>query len=350
MRYIGKKLKEKEYEERRTSYGLIVNESGEIAVAYIEKYDMYNLIGGKIEKDESSKQALIRETKEEIGYSLDDVEYIDNLGCYYYFDIMDKYELGIMDFFKAKLGKKICEPIEEDHKLVWIKPEKIVDKMYFEYHRYILNRYLKYFSGLNKYEGKNLKIYFKSEDKEVLNDIENAVKSGYNSVVEYLGLSNYSKDIIIYVYSNVEEFHLDVFGEKKEEWLVSDADNNVLKIVSPANSGAVHDYNTMLEIISKSVADVVVCDNFKELPRWLDITTYITGLSIESSTNSKPRIKRFEDKNYFNFSDCYFITKYIVEKFGKNVVLKILNNPNSYNEILGLSDEELDQRIEEYYG
>ena len=142
MKYIGKKLEGKEYKERKTSYGLIFNEKGEIAVAYIKKYDMYNLIGGKIEGKENSKDALIRETKEEIGYSLKDIEYINNLACYYYFDIMDIYELGIMDFYKVKLDRKICNPIEEDHELVWVKPEDIIDKMYFEYHRYFLGEYL----------------------------------------------------------------------------------------------------------------------------------------------------------------------------------------------------------------
>lgn len=141
MKYIGEKL-DKEYEERRTSYGLIFNEKGEIAVVYIQKYDMYNLIGGKIEEQENSKEALIRETKEEIGYSLKNVEYMSNLGCYYYFDILDKYELAIMDFYKADIDEKVCDPIEKDHELVWVKPEEIEDKMYFEYHRYFLGEFL----------------------------------------------------------------------------------------------------------------------------------------------------------------------------------------------------------------
>lgn len=143
MKYIGNKLEDREYEERRTSYGLIFNKKGEIAVVYIEKYNMYNLIGGKIEDGENSKEALIRETKEEIGYNLENVEFIYDLGCYYYFDILDKYELGIMDLYKADIGKRAVEPIEIDHELRWVKPEDIVDKMYFEYHRYILSEYIK---------------------------------------------------------------------------------------------------------------------------------------------------------------------------------------------------------------
>ncbi len=142
MKYIGEKLEDKEYQERRTACGLIFNGKGEMAVVYVQKHNMYNLIGGKIEENEDSKQALVRECKEETGYSLRDIEYIDNLGCYYYLELMDKYELAIIDFYKAKIGEKICDPIEEDHELVWVKPEKIVDKMYFEYHRYLLKKYL----------------------------------------------------------------------------------------------------------------------------------------------------------------------------------------------------------------
>ena len=48
MKYIGEKLKDKDYKQRKSYYGLIFNEKGGIAAAYIKKYDMYNLIGGKI--------------------------------------------------------------------------------------------------------------------------------------------------------------------------------------------------------------------------------------------------------------------------------------------------------------
>ena len=45
----------------------------------------------------------------------------------------------------------------------------------------------------------------------------------------------------------------------------------------------------------------------------------------------------------------YFITKYIVENFGKDTILEILKRPEEYNKILKLSDEELDKNIEEFY-
>lgn len=141
MKYIGKKIEGKEYKERRTTYVLILNNDGNIAII-IEHGNMYNMIGGKIEDGEDAKETLIREAKEEIGYELKNIKYLNNLGCYHYLDFLDKYELAVMDFYSADIGEKVCEPIEKDVKLVWVKPEDVVDKMYFEYHRYFLEKYL----------------------------------------------------------------------------------------------------------------------------------------------------------------------------------------------------------------
>ncbi len=141
MKYIGEKLEGKEYKERRTTYGLISNDDGKIAII-IEHGNMYNMIGGKIEDGEDAKEALIREAKEEIGCELKNIKYLNSLGCYHYLDFLDKYELAVMDFYSADIGEKVCEPIEKDVKLVWAKPEDVADKMYFEYHRYFLEKYL----------------------------------------------------------------------------------------------------------------------------------------------------------------------------------------------------------------
>ena len=89
MKYINEKLENREYEKRKTSHVLLFNDKGEMAVVYIEEYNMYNLIGGALENGEKPKEALIRETKEEIGYGLKNVKYIETIGCYYYFDIKD---------------------------------------------------------------------------------------------------------------------------------------------------------------------------------------------------------------------------------------------------------------------
>lgn len=200
------------------------------------------------------------------------------------------------------------------------------------------------------YSSKNLKIYYNELDEKTILDIEKSVLEGKNKTLEYFEIQGYDKEIIINVFDSIEELHLDVFGEKKEEWLVSYENGEFgIKVVSPLNPGNVHNYEVILEVISKSVADIILKNNFKNVPKWLDITTYITGLNTETKTNSKPSIIKLKEEGYFNFSDCYFITRYIAETFGKETILKILKNPTKYNEILKLSDEEIDEKIKEYY-
>lgn len=200
------------------------------------------------------------------------------------------------------------------------------------------------------YSSKNMKIYYNELDEKTILDIEKSVLEGKNKTLEYFEIQGYDKEIIIDVFDSIEELHLDVFGEKKEEWLVSCENGEYgIKVVSPLNPGNVHNYEVILEIISKSVADIILKNNFKDVPKWLDIITYITGLNTETKTNSKPSIIKLKEEGYFNFSDCYFITRYIVEKFGKRTIIRILKNPTKYNEILKLSDEEIDEEIKEYY-
>ena len=141
MKYIGEKIEGKEYKERKTTYALITDVNGNIAVI-LEHGNMYNMIGGKIEDGEKARETLIREAKEEIGYELKNIKYLESLGCYHYLDFLDKYELAVMDFYSADIGEKVCEPIENDVKLVWVKLKDVVNKMYFEYHRYFLEKYL----------------------------------------------------------------------------------------------------------------------------------------------------------------------------------------------------------------
>lgn len=47
-----------------------------------------------------------------------------------------------MEIYIAKFNTKVAEPIEKDHKLMWVSPLEYKDKLYHEYQRYILNKYL----------------------------------------------------------------------------------------------------------------------------------------------------------------------------------------------------------------
>ena len=45
-------------------------------------------------------------------------------------------------FYIANFYKKITEPIEKDHRVLWVNPENYKDKLFHEYQRYILKEYI----------------------------------------------------------------------------------------------------------------------------------------------------------------------------------------------------------------
>ena len=44
--------------------------------------------------------------------------------------------------YLAKIDKKEKEPIEKDHSLIWIEPQKYIGKMASEWLEYILKKYI----------------------------------------------------------------------------------------------------------------------------------------------------------------------------------------------------------------
>ena len=141
MLRIGSKKAGIQYKKRICAYAIIERiKDKKIAIA-TDKSDIYFLLGGGCEEDELIEETLKREIIEETGYSLRDVELFDKINSWCY---NDKY--GYLDIeatiYIAKLDKKILEPIEKDHRILWVSPLEYRDKLYHKYQRYILNKYI----------------------------------------------------------------------------------------------------------------------------------------------------------------------------------------------------------------
>lgn len=141
MLRIGSKKAGIQYKKRICAYAIIERiKDRKIAIA-TDKSDIYFLLGGGCEEDELIEETLKREIIEETGYSLRDVELFDKINSWCY---NDKY--GYLDveatIYIAKLDKKILDPIENDHRILWVSPLEYKDKLYHKYQRYILNKYI----------------------------------------------------------------------------------------------------------------------------------------------------------------------------------------------------------------
>ena len=139
MMRIGTKKKNKNYVKRIGSYVIVEREEDDkIAIA---TDGTYFLLGGGLEKNESELDALKREVIEEAGYSLKNIKYFDQVTAW-----ADSVTRGPLDvtatIYIAEFDRKIKEPIEKDHKVLWVDANIYKDKLFHEYQRYILNEYI----------------------------------------------------------------------------------------------------------------------------------------------------------------------------------------------------------------
>ncbi|MBO5177884.1 MAG: NUDIX domain-containing protein [Lachnospiraceae bacterium] len=89
---------------RKTSRAIVINEEGNCAVMYAEKFNLYSLPGGGIEEGENEVSALIREIDEETGCTCDSIEQLgmvsenrnhqDYTTLSYYFVVHTKTKTG----------------------------------------------------------------------------------------------------------------------------------------------------------------------------------------------------------------------------------------------------------------
>lgn len=137
---IGNKVEGVIYTKRPASYVIIERkEDKKIAIATEGK--TYFFLGGGIENEETEIEALKREVIEEAGYSIKNIKYFDKVTAW-----ANGVKRGPLDvtatFYIANFDKKITEPIEKDHKVLWVNPKEYKDKLFHEYQRYILNQYI----------------------------------------------------------------------------------------------------------------------------------------------------------------------------------------------------------------
>lgn len=200
---------------------------------------------------------------------------------------------------------------------------------------------------MKKFDDGNIEIQYNDENEPCVLELMNQVIIAYETITSLFKLKNYNRKITINLFNSIEDLHLDVFGEKREEDKVAIEDNEGnLKLVTPLNPGTVYTYSDIMKIAQKSVADRILKDNYEDVPKWLDITTYLFGLNEEKAIYSD---KQLDIDNITNKNDAYFITLSLVNIYGINKIIKVYKKSKHYNRILHASDDEINNKISKYY-
>ena len=140
MKYVGNKEENIEYRKRPGAYAIIINKDDD-KIGIVATGGRYFYLGGGIEKGETKIEALKRELLEESGYTIKNIKEFEEIGSYIFAE--DKGYLEVVaSVYIAEFDKKVTEPIEKDHTVLWVKPEEYVSKMFREWQRYIMERFI----------------------------------------------------------------------------------------------------------------------------------------------------------------------------------------------------------------
>lgn len=140
MKYVGNKEENVEYRKRPGAYAIILNRNDN-KVGIVTDGKDYFYLGGGIENNETKLEALKRELIEESGYSLKNIREFKEVGSHIFSEDKGYLEV-IASVYIAELDKKVAEPIEKDHTVLWVNPEEYANKMLREWQRYIMEKFI----------------------------------------------------------------------------------------------------------------------------------------------------------------------------------------------------------------
>jgi 8-oxo-dGTP diphosphatase len=134
---FGKPDPNVQYENRPSVYALLFDKDRKLAV--IETSHGRFLPGGGVDPNETDKQALFRELKEEMGWRLLDMEFFADANQYGRSVFYKKYFLRQGRFYRAQ-ALPDGAPTEKDHTLLWLPLERAVAELKEEYQRFIVGK------------------------------------------------------------------------------------------------------------------------------------------------------------------------------------------------------------------
>ena len=141
--YFGIKEDNKDYRSRRGVYGIF--RDGE-TFGFVSVRDMHFLVGGGIEGNEDQVTALKREFREEIGYDIQVKACLGEFVEYHYASKINE-NLKLMNYiYEVELLNKVQIPSEDDHTLVWLKANDVIDTLVLECQKSVIKDYKEYTS------------------------------------------------------------------------------------------------------------------------------------------------------------------------------------------------------------
>lgn len=211
--------------------------------------------------------------------------------------------------------------------------------------------------------------YSLAGDQGILNDIAKALEDEYRRITLNLN-TGFSEKIRVYIYPDLNSFHLGIFLPDGPDWVVAAAGVNELKMVSPMNPGSAHNYKSLMQAIIHELVHTTVLkargdQGLVGLPKWLNegyafyearqMTQHMRQMA--KSKYAKQDLPRWSDLDRasveeFGAMDGYVLSatiiEFLVKVHGRDKLIKFINNPENIKKIYGETEEELEKSWGEY--
>jgi RNA polymerase sigma-70 factor (ECF subfamily) len=183
-------------------------------------------------------------------------------------------------------------------------------------------------------------------DEKIYQDIIDHLKDNVDRICSQLKHQP-SKKLTIEVYPDLHSFHQAVNEPDAPNWFMGMIENDTIKIASPLKSGPDHTYQSILKSTVHLFTMWLVKDINPSVPKWLyqGLGGYEAGLmtkdyikesilelvkqgQIPTFLELENNTWDFEKMKGFQFS--YLLCEFILQKYGPDVLNKIISNPNEF--------------------
>lgn len=135
---FGEKLANQTYIDREGVYAIILNEKNEVATVKLPQG--YFLPGGGLEGEESKEACLRRECIEELGWDIEINQYVCQASNYHHSIYRNDYYHSTGYFYLATKLEQVAQPIEQDHKLVWLSLEECLSELHLDHQAWAIEQ------------------------------------------------------------------------------------------------------------------------------------------------------------------------------------------------------------------
>jgi len=202
-------------------------------------------------------------------------------------------------------------------------------------------------------ETDNFVFYYEKQDENAVQDMADIMNEYYKNVNSALNF-NPTKKAEIYVYPDLKVLHTKKYGYLGRifgpEWYIGDNVKDKVIVVSPLNPGPKHDYNSVVQTVVHEYVHTVVYQINKKTPKLIN-----EGLAGYLSGNAKPNyplenvpdMKDIKTNNPIKFGNIglygfsYTYIEFIDKNYSMSKVVDLVKNPSAYEEIFGVSEEDI---------